>query len=58
MIFLLFLSVHITNNRHSHTKYTTDNHKTQQGKVNRMMSDQTTSIYHGLIIYDTNNWTT
>jgi len=45
-----------TNNRNNNTKYTSDNHKTQQGKVNRMMSDHTT--YHGLIIYDTSNWTT
>jgi hypothetical protein len=42
-----------TNNRDNNTKYTTDNHKTQQGKVNGMMSDHT--IYHGLIIFDTNN---
>lgn len=53
MIFLLFLSAQITNNRNNNTKYTTDNHKTQQGTVNGMMSDHT--IYDGLIIYDTNN---
>ena len=53
MIFLPFLSAQITNNRNNNTKYTTHNHKTQQGKVNRMMSDHT--IYHGLIMYDTNN---
>jgi hypothetical protein len=45
-----------TNNRNKNIKYTTDNHKTQQGNVNRMLSDHT--IYYGSINYDTNNSTT